>query len=59
MNKLLVGLTLVFTYVLGYDLGKKDEKQKNDEKWQEVRDQIDDIRKEFRESQSHENSGTY
>ncbi len=52
MNKLILSVALLMCYICGYDCGKKDEKEKNNPRWKEVKDQIEDVREEFRRSQN-------
>lgn len=49
MGKILLTLIALLSYSFGFDNGKKEEKAKDLDRWNRVADQIDELRKEFRE----------
>ena len=49
MGKRLLTLIALLSYSFGFDNGKKEEKAKDLDRWNRVADQIDELRKEFRE----------
>ncbi len=49
MGKILLTLIALLSYSFGFDNGKKEEKAKDLDRWNRVADQIDELRKEFRD----------